>query len=53
MATITDVSRLANVSKATVSRVLSGSRGVREDSRLAVLKAAEELNYSPILPRKI
>lgn len=47
MATITDVSRLANVSKATVSRVLSGSRGVREDSRLAVLKAAEELNYSP------
>ncbi|WP_105903183.1 LacI family DNA-binding transcriptional regulator [Vibrio gangliei] len=47
MVTITDVSRLANVSKATVSRVLSGSRGVREDSRLAVLKAAEELNYSP------
>ncbi|MBD1574859.1 LacI family transcriptional regulator [Vibrio sp. S11_S32] len=47
MATITDVSRLANVSKATVSRVMSGSRGVREDSRLAVLKAAQELNYSP------
>lgn len=47
MVTITDVSKLANVSKATVSRVMSGSRGVREDSRLAVLKAAEELNYSP------
>lgn len=47
MTTITDVSRLAKVSKATVSRVLSGSRGVREDSRLAVLKAAEALNYSP------
>ncbi len=47
MATITDVSRLANVSKATVSRVLSGSRGVKEESRLAVVKAAEELNYRP------
>ncbi|MGL5285765.1 transcriptional regulator, LacI family [Aeromonas sp. RU39B] len=47
MANITDVSRLANVSKATVSRVLSGSRGVREESRLAVLQAVEQLNYRP------
>ncbi len=47
MATITDVSRLANVSKATVSRVLSGTRGVREDSRQAVLRAADELQYKP------
>lgn len=47
MATITDVSLLANVSKATVSRVLSGSRGVREESRLAVLEAAKALNYVP------
>lgn len=47
MATINDVSRLAGVSKATVSRVLSGSRGVKEASRLAVLKAAEELKYRP------
>ncbi|WP_349920861.1 LacI family DNA-binding transcriptional regulator [Aeromonas veronii] len=47
MANITDVSRLANVSKATVSRVLSGSRGVREESRLAVLQAAEQLNFRP------
>ncbi|WP_036817154.1 LacI family DNA-binding transcriptional regulator, partial [Photobacterium sanctipauli] len=47
MATITDVSKLANVSKATVSRVLSGTRGVREESRLAVLKAVDELNYRP------
>ncbi|MDG3086043.1 LacI family DNA-binding transcriptional regulator [Vibrio hannami] len=47
MVTITDVSRLANVSKATVSRVMSGSRGVKEASREAVLKAAEELNYRP------
>jgi DNA-binding LacI/PurR family transcriptional regulator len=47
MATINDVSRLARVSKATVSRVLSGSRGVREESRQAVLKAAGALNYQP------
>ncbi|AJJ12727.1 bacterial regulatory s, lacI family protein [Yersinia rohdei] len=47
MSTINDVSRLAGVSKATVSRVLSGSRGVKEASRLAVLKAAEELSYRP------
>lgn len=47
MANITDVSRLANVSKATVSRVLSGNRGVREESRLAVLQAVEQLNYRP------
>ncbi|ASA55891.1 LacI family DNA-binding transcriptional regulator [Vibrio gazogenes] len=47
MVTITDVSRLANVSKATVSRVMSGSRGVKQESREAVLRAAEELNYRP------
>lgn len=47
MSTINDVSRLAGVSKATVSRVLSGSRGVKEASRIAVLKAAEELKYRP------
>ncbi|BBT68753.1 DNA-binding transcriptional regulator, LacI/PurR family [Kluyvera sp. M-M157-B] len=47
MSTINDVSRLAGVSKATVSRVLSGSRGVKEASRLAVLRAVDELNYRP------
>lgn len=47
MPTINDVSRLAGVSKATVSRVLSGSRGVKEASRQAVMKAVEELNYRP------
>ncbi|EFE95325.1 LacI family DNA-binding transcriptional regulator [Serratia odorifera] len=47
MANINDVSRLAQVSKATVSRVLSGSRGVKEESRLAVLRAVETLNYRP------
>ncbi len=47
MANINDVSRLANVSKATVSRVLSGSRGVKEESRLAVMQAVETLQYKP------
>ena len=47
MASINDVSRLAQVSKATVSRVLSGSRGVKEESREAVLRAVEILNYKP------
>lgn len=47
MSTINDVSRLAGVSKATVSRVLSGSRGVKDASRLAVEKAVEELKYRP------
>ncbi|WP_028863389.1 LacI family DNA-binding transcriptional regulator [Psychromonas aquimarina] len=47
MATINDVSQLANVSIATVSRVLTGSRGVREQSRKAVLDAVRELNYQP------
>ena len=47
MATIDDVSKLANVSRATVSRVLTGTRGVRDESREAVLRAVEELNYRP------
>ncbi len=47
MASINDVSRLAKVSKATVSRVLSGSRGVKDESRDAVLRAVEKLNYKP------
>lgn len=47
MPTIDDVSKLANVSRATVSRVLTGTRGVREESRDAVLRAVEQLNYRP------
>lgn len=47
MASINDVSRLAQVSKATVSRVLSGSRGVTAANREAVLRAVEILNYKP------
>lgn len=47
MPTIDDVAKLANVSRATVSRVLTGTRGVRDDSREAVLKAVEVLDYRP------
>ncbi|AJQ93160.1 LacI family DNA-binding transcriptional regulator [Gynuella sunshinyii] len=47
MSTIDEVANLAGVSKATVSRVLSGSTPVREKTRLQVLAAVEKLNYSP------
>ncbi len=40
-----DVAKRANVSSATVSRVLNGSAGVRDATRERVLRAAGELNY--------
>ncbi|PZQ96124.1 MAG: hypothetical protein DI533_16925 [Cereibacter sphaeroides] len=43
--TIQDVARLANVSPGTVSNVLGGRKTVREESRVAVLKAVAELGY--------
>lgn len=46
MATISDVAKRAQVSKATVSRVLNGVR-VREVNRQKVLKAIKELGYRP------
>ncbi|HEX5824827.1 MAG TPA: LacI family DNA-binding transcriptional regulator, partial [Candidatus Limnocylindrales bacterium] len=46
-ATITDVARRANVSTATVSRVLSGGGGARDETRERVLSAARELGYRP------
>src|SRR4029079_9459487 len=46
-ATITDVARRANVSTATVSRVLSGGGGSRDAPRERVLAAARELGYRP------
>ena len=45
MATIHDVAKLAGVSTATVSRVLSRSRAVHPESARKVLAAAEQLGY--------
>lgn len=45
-ARLEDVARNAEVSTATVSRVLSGYPGVREETRIAVERALEELGYS-------
>ncbi|GHH73897.1 LacI family transcriptional regulator [Streptomyces sulfonofaciens] len=46
MATMADVARLANVSVATVSHVLNGTRAVRPTTRRAVQDAIEELGYT-------
>ena len=46
-ATIRDVARAANVSTATVSRVLNRSETVAEPTVSRVLKAANELDYVP------
>ncbi len=46
--TIADVARVADVSKATVSRVLAGqTKYIREETRLRVQKTVEELGYRP------
>lgn len=45
MATIRDVAKLANVSVATVSRVLNGTAKVSDQAREAVLKARSELGF--------
>jgi LacI family transcriptional regulator len=47
MATISDVAVKAGVSKATVSRVLNNTAVVNKKTRIRVLKAIEELNYTP------
>jgi DNA-binding LacI/PurR family transcriptional regulator len=44
-----EVARRARVSTATVSRVLNSQDGVRASTRARVLKAVEELKYSPNL----
>ena len=46
-ATIDDVAKLAGVSIATVSRVISKSERVRESTRAQVLQAIEDLHYQP------
>ena len=45
--TITDVARLAEVSKSTVSHVLNNTRNVETSTRQRVLHAIEELGYRP------
>lgn len=45
--TVNDVARLAQCSPMTVSRVVNGGAGVREETRLAVEAAIKQLNYAP------
>ncbi|WP_431802514.1 LacI family DNA-binding transcriptional regulator [Halobacillus andaensis] len=47
MSTIRDVAKLAEVSVATVSRVLNSNGYVRSDTKERVAKAISELNYRP------
>lgn len=47
MATIKDVAKQANVSVATVSRVINNKGYVNEETRQLVEKAIEKLNYVP------
>ncbi|WP_018132130.1 LacI family DNA-binding transcriptional regulator [Effusibacillus pohliae] len=47
MATIKDVARMAGVSTATVSRVLTGNGPFTPDTRRKVMEAIEKLNYQP------
>lgn len=45
--TILDVAKLANVSTATVSRVVSGSNLISEKTKETVMDAIKQLNYVP------
>jgi LacI family transcriptional regulator len=47
MANIIDIARLANVSKSTVSRVVSNSGYVKPETREKIERVMEELNYRP------
>lgn len=49
MASMKEVAKLAGVSNATVSRVLSNKPNVSESVRQRVMAAVEELNYQPDL----
>ncbi len=44
-----DVAKRAGVASATVSRVLNGNPGVKNSTRMRVLRAVEELKYQPNL----
>ena len=45
--TIKDVAKVANVSFTTVSRALSGSSEIGEETRRRILKLCEEMGYTP------
>ncbi|WCP68286.1 LacI family DNA-binding transcriptional regulator [Vibrio tubiashii] len=45
MASLHDVAELAGVSKSTVSRVINNEYGVKEATKLKVMKAVEEVGY--------
>lgn len=45
--TIVEVAKAANVSVATVSRVINGNYPVKEETKQKVLKIIEDLNYTP------
>ena len=47
MSSLKEVAKLANVSIATVSRVVSGAEYVSESTRKTVLKAVHKLDYKP------
>lgn len=47
--TIKDVAKIANVSVATVSRVINGSKPVSEEVKERVLKVIEEMSFKPNL----
>lgn len=50
--TISDVAKKANVSVATVSRVMNGNYPVKESTKKVVLQAIKELNYIPNMQAK-
>jgi LacI family repressor for deo operon, udp, cdd, tsx, nupC, and nupG len=53
-ARILDVAKMANVSTATVSRVISGTGKIKKETREKVLEAIDKLNYQPnILARQL
>ncbi|CAH8717248.1 LacI family transcriptional regulator [Paenibacillus thiaminolyticus] len=52
MVSIKDVARYANVSVTVVSKTLNGYSDVSEETKKKVMKAVEELNYSPNMVAK-
>jgi DNA-binding LacI/PurR family transcriptional regulator len=50
--TLSDVAKLAGVSTATVSKVLSNTPYFTEETRQKVMRAIDELGYSPNLPAR-